>query len=70
MQKLIALLILNLILLGCNSTDKVYICNGPHSKAYHKTSHCQGLRRCSTDIESTDITSAKRMNRRECGYCY
>ena len=61
---------LNFILLGCSNSDIVYICNGPRSEIYHKTSHCQGLRKCSTDIETTDIATAKGKHRRKCGYCY
>jgi len=70
MQKFIIILFINLILLGCSNSDKVYICNGPRSEAYHKSSLCQGLRKCSTEIEATDIDTAKEKNRRTCGYCY
>lgn len=68
MQKFLFLIIVSLI--SCNSSDTVYVCNGPQSKAYHKTNHCKGLRRCTTDIETIDITTAKERQRRECGYCY
>ena len=68
MQKFIFLIFLGL--LGCSSDNKVYLCNGPHSEVYHKTSHCKGLRNCTTDIETTDLSSAKAKHRRECKYCY
>ena len=50
--------------------DTVYLCDGPHSEVYHKTSHCTGLRKCGTEIEAVDITTAKARHRRECMYCY
>lgn len=65
MQQLLLLIMINIM--GCSSNDKVYLCNGPQSKVYHKTNNCQGLRRCTTDIESTDITTAKERHIRECG---
>lgn len=68
MQKLIILIFISQ--LGCNGSDKVYLCNGPQSKVYHKASNCTGLNKCSTDIETTDIATAKAKQRRECGYCY
>jgi len=68
MQKFLLLGILSFF--ACKAGDTVYLCNGPQSKVYHKTTHCQGLRRCSTDIEATDISKAKAKHRRECGYCY
>jgi len=68
MQKL--LLLVAIVFIGCSNDNSVYLCNGPESKAYHKTRHCQGLKRCTTDIESTDIATAMARHRRECGYCY
>lgn len=68
MQKLLFLIVI--ALWGCSTGNKVYLCNGPHSKAYHKTNHCQGLRECTTTIEATNIATAKAKHRRECGYCY
>ena len=64
------LLFVMISITGCNSVDTVYLCNGPYSKAYHRTSHCKGLKYCTTDIESTDIGTAKEKNRRACRYCY
>ncbi len=64
------LILIAISLLSCSRNNTVYLCNGPHSKAYHKTSHCQGLRKCTTEIERTNITTAKEKHRREYGYCY
>lgn len=49
---------------GINST--VYICNGPKSAVYHKSSDCNGLNRCSTDISSVSEEKAIQMGRRQC----
>ncbi|MEO7482112.1 MAG: hypothetical protein ABIT81_00015, partial [Ferruginibacter sp.] len=68
MQKFILIIFLGL--LSCSRNDKVYLCNGPYSIVYHKTNHCQGLRRCTTDIETTDVATAKTNHRRACKYCY
>ena len=68
MQKI--LLLFFLTLLGCKNNDRVYLCNGPQSEVYHKTNYCKGLKRCTTEIEATDLASAKAKHRRECRYCY
>ncbi len=68
MQKILFLIALSM--LGCARGDKVYLCNGPYSEVYHRTSHCKGLRSCSTKIQPTDSLRAKEKNRRKCGYCY
>ena len=57
-------------LLSCKNADHVYLCNGPQSKVYHKTIDCQGLRKCSTDVESTDLATAKNKQRRACRACF
>lgn len=68
MKRLLIIIIIGF--LGCGSSNTVYLCNGPQSKAYHKISYCQGLRRCSTDIETVDIATAKAKNRKACRYCF
>jgi hypothetical protein len=70
MQKLFFLVMI--CLAGCSSggSHTVYLCNGPQSEVYHRTSHCKGLRKCSTEIEAVDIGTAKERGRRECGWCY
>lgn len=48
----------------------VYICTGPQSKRYHRTSYCRGLDSCSDDIEEIDVSEAKDRGRTPCGICY
>jgi hypothetical protein len=55
---------------GCSNNPEVFLCNGPYSKVYHKTSDCRGLAKCSTSIESIEVSTAVKRNRRECRYCY
>lgn len=64
------LILIRICLLSCNESDKVYLCNGPQSKAYRKTNRCQGLQKSSMDIEATNIATAKVKYQRECEYCY
>lgn len=58
------------LITGCSATDKIYLCNGPTSVAYHRTKYCKGLRKCSSEIEVADRAQAKAKGRRACGYCY
>ena len=53
-------------------TDKesVYICTGPQSKRYHRTTYCRGLKSCSDDIEAVDVETAEKKGRTPCGICY
>lgn len=63
--------ILLLTISGCGEKkSKVYICNGPYSKRYHKTENCKGLYNCSSSIEETTIEKAKDRGRTPCDYCY
>ena len=39
-------------------SDYVYICNGPKSKCYHRTSNWSGLNSCSTQIYKITKTDA------------
>ncbi|MBP5369650.1 MAG: hypothetical protein J6Z01_14490 [Bacteroidales bacterium] len=47
----------------------VYICNGPQSVAYHLTSKCRGLDRCSTEIQALTESQAINKGRRLCKIC-
>ena len=49
---------------------EVYICTGPQSKRYHKTSSCKGLKSCSREIVKVPLKKAKDLGRTPCGYCY
>ncbi len=48
----------------------VYICTGPNSKCYNRTSTCRGLGRCSGDIVKISKSSAIDKGRRACKICY
>lgn len=48
----------------------VYICTGPQSKRYHRTSTCKGLKSCSKEVVKVTLEKARNMNRTPCGYCY
>ena len=48
----------------------VYICTGPQSKRFHKTSHCRGLNSCSGDILAVSLSKAKSLGRTPCKWCY
>lgn len=62
---------ITIIFCSCNSNpDKVYICTGPYSTAYHKTRHCTGLNNCSMEIKKIQKNKAISMGRHKCGYCY
>ena len=56
--------------LSCDTSNGVYICTGPRSRVYHKTSKCKGLRRCSGEIKLVSLDEAKRLHRRECRICF
>ena len=67
MKKIVLILGLTIALFSfdvINST--VYICNGPKSAVYHKSSDCTGLNRCSTNITSVSEEKAIQMGRRQC----
>ena len=54
-------------LLAINAPDNgVYICNGPNSKVYHRSSTCKGLNRCSTQITKLNLSFATAKGRRAC----
>ncbi len=52
------------------SDEEVYICTGPSSKRYHKTSDCMGLNSCSADIRCVTIGYAEELGRTPCKRCY
>ena len=55
---------------GDTNEVEVYICTGPQSKRYHKTSSCRGLKSCSKEIVKVPLKKAKDLGRTPCGYCY
>lgn len=71
MKHYLALIILTILATSCSlSNNHVYICTGPYSKAYHKTSDCMGLSRCSGDIEGITEDEAIDEGRHKCRFCY
>ena len=50
--------------------NTVFICTGPQSKRYHRTTYCRGLESCSDDIEEIDVSEAKDRGRTPCRICY
>lgn len=52
------------------NSDKVYICTGKYSKAYHRNTYCKGLENCTGDVICVDKSDAKRKGKHPCGYCY
>lgn len=54
---------------SCGETY-VYICTGPKSERYHKTSECRGLERCSKDIKKVTLAYAEEKGRTPCKICY
>ena len=71
MKYYLFLIILAVFMTSCSlSNSRVYICTGPYSKAYHKTSECMGLSRCSGDIEGVSEDEAIEEGRHKCHFCY
>ena len=50
--------------------EAVYICTGPSSKRYHKSSDCIGLSSCSAEIERVTKSYAEELGRTPCKRCY
>lgn len=50
--------------------NMVYICNGPHSKRYHCDECCDGLSKCSSEVECISLNEAEGMGRTPCSRCY
>lgn len=53
----------------CASSQKVYICTGPDSECYHKSSNCWGLNRCSKSIIQIRVDNAEYKGRKPCNIC-
>lgn len=74
--KILLLLVMLMFTLNSNwaveetNQTKVYICTGPQSKRYHKTSSCRGLNSCSGEVKAVSVVYAKSIGRTQCGWCY
>jgi hypothetical protein len=58
------------IYVPASSGNTVYICTGPYAEAYHNTTSCRGLSKCSGEIREVTEQEAINMGRHACGYCY
>jgi hypothetical protein len=73
-KKILAIGILTIIITACSSstggTDYVYLCMGNKSIAYHVSSTCKGLTKCSTSLKTTTKDSAiNYYHRKSCRFC-
>lgn len=48
----------------------VIICTGPTAYAYHSSTTCSGLNRCSGEIKTIDKDQAIRLHRKPCHRCF
>ena len=63
--------LLLLFLIFSQTTDnKVIICTGKNSHAYHKTINCHGLENCHWHTDAISKDSAISLGRKPCKYCY
>lgn len=53
-----------------SQSGMVYVCTGPNSERYHKSSDCTGLSRCSDEIEAYSREEARSLGYTPCGICY
>lgn len=53
-----------------SSQQMVYICTGPNSKRYHRSSNCKGFNRCSGSVRKLSVEQARQMGRTPCKWCY
>ena len=70
MKALFPALLLSISLFITGSNSKVYICTGPKSECYHKTSTCRGLSKCSGQMKQVTLKEAQQLHRRQCKVCY
>lgn len=71
MFRLILYLIFFLLLNGCTSCQKVYICKGRSAYAYHQKKNCRWLKQCTHRIgRLTEQEAAGTYHRTPCKHCY
>jgi hypothetical protein len=69
MRKLVLILTVFVLTSFTQSGDRtVYLCKGPESYAYHYKQDCRGLAKCSTRLEKTTESEAKKLKRKLCGW--
>jgi micrococcal nuclease len=53
------------------SLEKVFICNSPGSKSYHRKADCRALKRCKAPVIERSRDEASRVYQlKPCGFCY
>lgn len=66
----------SIVLTSCDNSkkdsdnNKVYVCDGPDSKRYHKNKDCWGLDNCSGSIHELSISDAEDDAYTKCKICY
>ena len=70
MKTLFPALLLAATLFVSDAENKVYICTGPKSECYHKSSTCRGLSKCSGQVKQVTLKEAQQLHRRACKICY
>ncbi len=51
-------------------SNNVYVCMSDTSVAYHSTSSCRGLEKCTHTIKKIDESDAKKLGKRRCKLCW
>ena len=51
-------------------SDSVYVCYSGTSVAYHRTSGCNGLGRCTHEVKQMSVADAQSNGKRACRKCY
>lgn len=70
MIRLVFVVFFALLLVGWTPEQKVYVCMGGSSYAYHFTRSCKGLAKCRSTIKLMPQSEAiQKHGRRPCGYC-
>ena len=50
--------------------ETVYVCMSKTSYAYHSSSNCSGLNRCTHEVKSMSAAAAQELGKRTCKKCY
>jgi hypothetical protein len=53
-----------------HTTETVYVCMSKGSVAYHSSSDCAGLNRCTHEVKSMSAAQAAQIGKRACQKCY
>ncbi|MBB4600909.1 hypothetical protein HNQ93_001730 [Hymenobacter luteus] len=48
----------------------VFVCMSKSSVAYHSSSSCAGLNRCTHEVRSMSASAAQELGKRACHKCY